>query len=225
MTNEELILQRLDAIEAKIEPIMKSRAAIDELKEDIIPLSNTAVKLLMEELQEIESGFTLEDLTYLTKMTARSIQNFIWALKMMDNLIEFATDIEPLLKSAVPQIIEHLDTLEQRGVFRILKAMLDVRAKVADAYSPEDVDVIGDGAVALLELFKKFSDPKAMDMMQRLAALPGEVDLENAQKAGPIRIAAATFNSEFREGMGVMLQFAKAMAKLKPNGQPVVINP
>ena len=220
MTNEERILQRLDRIEEKIDPILKSRAAVEELKEDIIPLSNTAVKLLMEELQEIETGFTLEDLTYLAKMTARSIQNFIWALKMMNNIIEFVGDIEPLLKSAVPQIIEHLDGLERRGVFRIIKAMLDVRAKVADAYSPEDVEDIGDGAVALLALFRKFSDPKALAMMEKLAALPAQVDLENARKAGPIRLAAATFNGEFRQGMGVMLEFAKAMATLKPNGQP-----
>ena len=220
MTNEELILQRLDQLEEKIDPILKSRAALDELKADIIPLSNNAVKMLMDELQEIESGFTLEDLSYLAKMTARSVQNFIWALKMMNNIIEFVGDIEPLLKSAVPQIIEHLDGLEQRGVFRIIRAMLDVRAKVADAYSPEDVDNIGDGAVALLALFKKFSDPKALALMEKLAALPGQVDLENARKAGPIRLAAATFNGEFREGMGVMLEFAKAMAKLKQNGQP-----
>ena len=220
MTNEELILERLDRIEEKIDPILKSRAAIEELKADIVPLSNNAVKLMMDELQEIESGFTLEDVTYLAKMTARSVQNFIWALKMMNNIIEFVGDIEPLLKSAVPQIIEHLDGLEQRGVFRILGAMLDVRAKVADAYSPEDVDAIGDGAVALLALFSKFSDPKALAMMEKLAALPGQVDLENARKVGPMRLAAATFNGEFREGMGVMLEFAKAMAKLKHNGQP-----
>ena len=220
MTNEERILQRLDRLEEKIETIVKSREAIEELKADIIPLSNNAVKLLMDELQEIETGFTLEDLTYLAKMTARSVQNFTWALKMMNNLIEFAGDIEPLLKSAVPQIIEHLDGLEQRGVFRIIRAMLDVRAKVADVYSPEDVDRIGDGAVALLALFKKFSDPKALAMMERLAALPGQVDLDNARKVGPIRMAAATFNGEFREGMGVMLEFAKAMGKLKRNGQP-----
>lgn len=219
MTNEELILQRLDRIEDKIDPILKSRAAFEELKADIVPLSNTAVQLLMEGLQEVESGFTLEDLTYLSKLTARNVQNFIWALKMMDNLIEFISDIEPLLKSAVPQMIEHLDTLERRGVFRIVKAMLDVRAKVADAYSPEDVDTIGDGAVALLGLFKKFSDPKALALMEKLAALPAEIDLANAKKAGPMRLAAAPFNGEFKEGMGVMLEFAKAMAKLKPNGQ------
>lgn len=219
MTNEELILQRLDRIEEKIDPILKSRAALDELKADIVPLSNTAVQLLMEGLQEVETGFTLEDLTYLSKLTARNVQNFIWALKMMDNVIEFISDIEPLLKSAVPQMIEHLDTLEQRGVFRIIKAMMDVRAKVADAYSPEDVDTIGDGAVALLALFKKFSDPKALALMEKLAALPAEIDLANAKKAGPMRLVAAPFDGEFKEGMGVMLEFAKAMAKLKPNGQ------
>jgi hypothetical protein len=143
MTNEELILQKIEKIEAQLEPIVKSREALLEMKEDLIPLSNTAVHLFIEELQEIEAGFTLEDLLHLFKHGARSIRNFVWMIKMLDNMIEFATDVEPLLKSAVPLAIEHLDQLERRGVFRIIKAMMDVRAKVADAYTPEDVDMIG----------------------------------------------------------------------------------
>ncbi|MGD8251836.1 MAG: hypothetical protein PVH30_00830 [Desulfobacterales bacterium] len=219
MTNEELILQKIEKIEAQLEPIVKSREALLEMKEDLIPLSNTAVHLFIEELQEIEAGFTLEDLLHLFKHGARSIRNFVWMIKMLDNMIEFATDVEPLLKSAVPLAIEHLDQLERRGVFRIIKAMMDVRAKVADAYTPEDVDMIGDGAVALLRVLKKFSDPKALAFLEKMADLPAQVNLQNAQKAGFFRMAAAGFDGEVKEGLGVMLELTKAMAKLKTNGQ------
>ncbi len=221
MTNEELILQKIEKIEAQMAPIVQSREAILELKEDLIPLSNTAVHLFIQELQEIEAGFTLEDLLQLFKHSARSIRNFVWIIRMMDNIIEFATDVEPLLKSAVPLAIEHLDQLERRGVFRILKAMMDVRAKVADAYTPEDVDKIGDGAVALLRVLKKFSDPKALTFLEKMADLPANIDLQNAQKAGFFRMAAAGFDGEVKEGLGVMLELTKAMAKLKTNGQAV----
>lgn len=219
MTNEELILQKLEKIEAQLEPIVKSREQMLELKDDLLPLSNQAVHLFISELQEIEAGFTLEDLLVLIKQSARNVRNFVWMLKMMDNFIEFATDIEPLLKSAVPQMIEHLDVLERRGVFRIIKAMLDVRAKVADAYTPDDVEAIGDGAVALLGILKKFSDPQALAFMEKMAELPGHVDLQKAQKAGFFKMAAAGFDDEIKEGLGVVLELTKAMAKLKRNGR------
>ncbi len=38
MTNEELILQRLDALDAKIDPIIKERQKWVELKEDLMVL-------------------------------------------------------------------------------------------------------------------------------------------------------------------------------------------
>ena len=128
MTNEELILQRLDAIEAKINPIVNQTSKWGELADDLVPLQQQAVNLFIAHLKEVEAGFQLEDLFDLIKQSARSIKNLLYALKSMDNIIEFVNDIEPLLKSAVPKAIEHLDELERKGVFRIIKAMMDVRA-------------------------------------------------------------------------------------------------
>ncbi len=70
---------------------------------------------------------------------------------------KFEGQIEPLLKSAVPQFIAYLDKLEQRGVFRIINAMIDLRAKVASAFTTEDIDRLGDGFVALLGLVENLS--------------------------------------------------------------------
>jgi hypothetical protein len=52
-----------------------------------------------------------------------------------------------------------------------------------------------------------------------MADLPAQVNLQNAQKAGFFRMAAAGFDGEVKEGLGVMLELTKAMAKLKTNGQ------
>ena len=60
MTNEELIMQRLDRIEQQLAPLSESMRSMIELKEDIGPLANNAVKHLIQELQEVESSFQLE---------------------------------------------------------------------------------------------------------------------------------------------------------------------
>ncbi len=162
MTNEELILERLDRIEAQLAPISQTAGGIKDLREDLIPLSGQAFRLLIRELEDVESSFQLEDLLELFKRQLRSVKHIIFTLEQLENIVDFVTTIEPLLKSAVPQVINYLDDLEQKGVLRIITATLDVRAKIASAYSPEDIDQIGDGAVAVLGLAKKLSDPKPL---------------------------------------------------------------
>jgi len=218
MTNEELILERLDRIEAQLAPIAVTAGGISELREDLIPLSGQAFRLLIRELEDVESGFQLEDLMVLLKRSLRSIKHVTFSLEQLENIVDFVSTIEPLLKSAVPQVINYLDDLEQRGVLRVITAMLDVRAKIAEAYSPEDIDEIGDGAVVALGLAKKLSDPKAVEFLEKMASLPSKVDLANAKPVGPFGMLGALGNKQAREGLGVLMELTRAMGELKNGG-------
>ena len=218
MTNEELILERLDRIEAQLAPIAQTAGGISELREDLIPLSGQAFRLLIRELEDVESSFQLEDLLTLFKRSLRSVKPLIFAMEQLENIVDFVTTIEPLLKSAVPQIINYLDDLEQKGVLRIINATLDVRAKIATAYTAEDIDQIGDGAVALLGLAKKLSDPQSVEFLEKLANLPNKVDLAEARPVGPFGMLGALSSKEARQGLGVLMELTKAMGSLKNGG-------
>ena len=143
MTTEEQILERLDRIEAQLAPVSASAKGLNELREDLIPLSGQAFRLLIRELEDVESGFQLEDLLALMKRSLRSVKHLQFALEQLENIVDFVLTIEPLLKSSVPQLINYLDDLEQRGVLRIIQSTLDVRAKIAAsaAHMPEDIFV------------------------------------------------------------------------------------
>ena len=52
MTTEEQILERLDRIEAQLAPVSASARGLNELREDLIPLSGQAFRLLIRELEE-----------------------------------------------------------------------------------------------------------------------------------------------------------------------------
>ena len=218
MTNEELILERLDRIEAQLAPIAQTAGGIKDLREDLIPLSGQAFRLLIQELEDVESSFQLEDLLTLFKRALRSVKPVIFSLEQLENIVDFINTIEPLLKSAVPQVINYLDELEQKGVLRIITATLDVRAKIASAYTPEDIDKIGDGAVALLGLAKKLSDPEAADFLEKIADLPSKVDLAGAKPVGPFGMLGALSSKEARQGLGVLMELTKAMGSLKNGG-------
>lgn len=216
MTNEELILEKLECLETQIQPLIKTSEKFAELKNDLIPIVNHATALLINELTEVEAGFQLESFVSLIKEAMRNTENFIFALKQMASIIEFVKDLEPLLKSAVPQIIQYLNELEQKGVFRIIKATVDLRTKVAATYTAEDIDVMGDGLVALLGLTKSLSDPKTIELMKKLSKIPSMVELENAKSVGIFGLASAGFNPEISKGLGVLMELTKAMGRIQP---------
>ncbi|MBT3178330.1 MAG: DUF1641 domain-containing protein [Desulfobacula sp.] len=217
MTNEELILEKLERLETQIQPLIKTSEKFAELKNDLIPIGNHATALLINELTEVEAGFQLENFMSLIKEAMRNTENFTFALKQMASIIEFLKDLEPLLKSAVPQMIKYLNELEQKGVFRMIQATVDLRTKVAAAYTGEDIDVMGDGIVALLGLAKSLSDPKAIALLEKLSQIPSNVELENAKSMGIFGLASAGFNPEIGKGLGVLMELTKAMGKIGPD--------
>lgn len=223
MTNEEMILNRLDHIEAQLAPITEATKTLHELREDVTPLSNQAFQMIVKELEDVESSFQLKDLTEMLKQMLRSVKNITYSLKQLENIIDFFTTLEPLLRSSVPQIINYLDDLEQRGVFRVIHSMLEVRAKIAAAYTPEDIEEIGDGLVALLGLGKILTDPRTVDFLGKMTALPAQMDLANAKEVGPFALFRCCSSKEVKEGLGVLMEMTKGLGKLKnpePPGNP-----
>ena len=119
MTNENIILEKVQRLEEQLAPMIESSRKMEEIKADVTPLLNTAMGNVINELLQVEAGFELNDLFELIKQAMRSTKNMIYMMKQLDNIIEFISDLEPLLKSAVPILIGYLDDLEKRGVLRI----------------------------------------------------------------------------------------------------------
>ena len=215
--NEEKIIEKLERIEAQIDPIAQSAKSMRELKEDLKPLANQAFRLLIDELEDVESSVQLEDILFFIKRLLRSVRNINYSLNQLENIIDFVVTMEPLLKSSVPQIINYLDDLEQRGIIRIILSFLDIRAKIAQAYTAEDIDQIGDGIVTLLGVTQKLSDPKAAEFLKKFAELPASMDLSKSKPVGPFGAIKASFNKDVRQGLGVIIELTKVMGQMKNN--------
>ncbi len=215
MNNEELILQRLDRLEAALVPLSEFSRSLSELKEDLTPLVNRGFKMLIEELQDVESAFQLEDLFLLIKRTLRNIKNLTYTLEQLETVIDFVKTVEPLLKSTVPQMIRRLDELEQNGVFRTYAAMLNVRAKIAKQYTPEDFELMGDVFTSLLGMMKKLAKPEVLVTLERMAEIPSCLDLDACESIGPVGLIKASYSDDVKQGLGVVIALTKALGKLK----------
>ncbi len=214
-SKEDLLLERLDRMEGQLNTLVKAQQASAELKADLAPLMNSTVRLLIDELGVVESGFQLEDVFTLLKQVMRNLRKFGQAMEMMENLFELWNCMEPLMKSAVPNLINYMDNLERRGVIRTYAAMLEVRAKVAAHYDPDEIAAMSDSFVLLMGMLKKMSDPQMIDFMNRLLELPTAINLEAAKPLGPMAMISALGSKETREGLGVAMELTKALGKLK----------
>jgi uncharacterized protein YjgD (DUF1641 family) len=212
---EEQVLKRMESMERQLKFLVESQQGWQELKHDLTPVIHDAVKTLMKEFGDVEAGFQLEDIFALMKRFLRSIKNLTYVLEQLENIIELWKTIEPLLHSAVPRGIEFLDDMEQKGVFRMYKAMVEVRGKIARAYTPEDIEVMGDGFVSMLSLIKKLSTPQAREMLDKLADMMGDVNLKECQECGPFGLVSGMSGKDARKGLGIMLEFTRSLGKLK----------
>lgn len=215
MTNEELILERLDRIEKQIAPLSETAMSMTEFKNDLMAMAQPVSKSLIKDLESVESAFQVEDLGALTKRMLRSVKHIIYSLDQLENIIDFVTTLEPVLRLMVPQLIAYLNGLEERGVFRIIKATYDIRAKIATAYTAEDIDQIGDGLVALFGIAKKLSDPQLVALLENFAEAGTSVDLAQSKDIGPFGFFSACSGTEAKRGLGVLMELTKAMGNLK----------
>ncbi|MCL4500599.1 MAG: DUF1641 domain-containing protein [Deltaproteobacteria bacterium] len=225
MTNEELLLERLDRIEARLEGVerIESRLAefnkpfenLSDLGRDLSLLMDPAVRKLTEEMVEVEIGFQLEDFFNLIKRLLPSLKYLTWSLDQLENLVDWWQDMEPVLKLAVPKVIDYLDDLEQKGIFRINSAVLEMYGKIAAKYEPEDIAAMGDGFVLMHGLVKKLSNPKTIQLLEKLVDMTMEVDLEAVKPVGPIGMLRRLRSEDCKQGLGVMLELTRALGKMK----------
>jgi hypothetical protein len=196
MSADVQIMERLARIEAKLDRVAALEATmatftrtfenLHDLGRDVSLLVGPSVSLMTEELAEVETGFQLEDFFVLLKRLLLNMKNIAWSLEQLENLIDWWRDLEPLLKLAVPHLIDLLDDLEQKGIFRINAAILNMYAKIASTYTTEDIEVIGDGFVRMHGIVKKFADPVVIrsleaivDMYAKLASVYKPEDIES----------------------------------------------
>ena len=225
MTNEELILEKLARIEARLEGVdrLEQQMAafagpwenVSDLGRDLSLLMDPAVRRLTEEMVEVDSGFQLEDVFELIKKLLPRLKYLSWSLDQLENLIDWWADMEPLLKLAAPKMIDYLDNLEQKGIFRINAAVLDMYGKIATTYDSEDIGAMGDGFVRMHGVIKKLSNPDLIQFLDKIIDIPLALNLEETKPAGPVGLLWRMRSQECRDGLGVLVELTKALGKLK----------
>jgi uncharacterized protein YjgD (DUF1641 family) len=215
MNHEAELLQRMDHLEAQIAPLTESAKSLVELRDEMGPRLNEAVNALIVALADVEADFQLEDLIYLAKNVMRNVRNLNFTLDQLKNLIDFLVIAEPILKTTVPQIIDYLDDLEHKSVFRIMSIGLEALKNIGSTYSAEQLQQISEGLVRLVGIVHKLVAPEALDLLDKAAMVPASADVASAKPVGLFGLMGALSDPQMKAGVGVALELTKGLAALQ----------
>ncbi len=218
MTQQAEILQRLERIEAMLEPMAASAASMQELRNELAPRVNEGVKALIFELAEIEGDVQLEEILALMKQIARSTKSVSTGLKHMNAMLDLVATAEPLLRTTVPHAVKSLDQLERDNVFKLLGTMLSVLQRVGGGYNEEQLHKMEESLPRLATALELLLDTRSIEFLERAAVAPACIDWEQAQKASFGSLLRPMRDKSTQQAMAAMLQMLQALAPEKANG-------
>jgi uncharacterized protein YjgD (DUF1641 family) len=159
------INQKLDTLMAHMAEEQKRQQAMNELRDDMLPIANHMIKLTIDELAEIGTEFRGEDLLFLVKRLLRNTHLLIKLVDQLEGLMGIADEVDLLGKQVFNQAVMQLDSLEQRGYFSLAREGMQVVDQVVGELAPEDVHALGDVIVKSIQAAKEPTPEKAPSML------------------------------------------------------------
>jgi len=208
---------KLDYLVDHMQEYWRRQEGMEELKNDLIPIVNHAVKLSINELAEIGTDFELEDLLFLLKRVLRDTHMLVDLLNRLEGTVELVDDIQEIGNQAFHQAVITLDRLEREGYFAFARAGWRVFEKIVTEFSDEDVNALGDNIVTILRTVRNLTQPEIMALTnQTLEAVretpvaEGDITMWNLMKD--------LSDPKVRKGMARLLNLLKVLAD-QPNIQ------
>jgi hypothetical protein len=157
--------QKIDTLIVFMEEQQSRQRAMDELRDDVIPIANHMIKLTIDELAEIGTEFRSEDLLFLFKRLLRNTHLLIKMVDQLEAIMGFTDEAQLLGKQVFNQMVEQLDELERKGYFSLANEGINVLDQVVEELNPEDVQALGTTMVASLKSLREPAPEKAPSML------------------------------------------------------------
>jgi len=201
---------KLDRLSEQVAHLYGRARALEELKDELVPVARDALSGLQRELGALEPELDAAEVTFLLRKLLRATPRFIWLLDRLESVAALVEEVEPLLKDVAHAGIERLDQAERRGYFRLLRGGLALFDRIATHYSQADLDALSDNLVTILDTVKSFTQPRVLGFAQSALAA--------ATTAAPPRVTLwglvrALREPEMQQALGVTLEMLRHVAR------------
>jgi uncharacterized protein YjgD (DUF1641 family) len=182
----------------------------DDLKADLLPVSNEAFLLAVQQLEEVEQCVRLENILHFLKQLARNTCNFRQALDQMESLMAFWEDFGPLSRDVFLNLMNRLDEMERKGYFEFLQEVLAIGDDVVTSFSREDMQNLRQTVIPMLEMVKELAQPEVVERLQRSVTV---LKQEEPRDASLFTLVGQLNDPSVRRGLAKSLHALKAIAE------------
>ena len=219
MDNNELALlhQKIDRLTEQLDEQRRRQEEAEELRQDVLPILNHAVRLTIDELADVGGEFESEDIVYLVKYLLRNTRQLIDALERAESTIAFLDELNILVKPMFDSTVEQLNTMEQDGFFTFARYGNYMAQRVVSEFGEDDLKALADNVVTILETIRNMTQPDIMAMANTAVDHLRE-DEWTDRKVSLWRVFREMSDPEVRRGMMRMLSMLKAVGEA-PTGQ------
>ncbi len=206
-----LLHQKVDRLTEMVEVQYKRQLQIEELAQEVLPIANHAVKLTIDELDEIGGEFQIEDLLYLLKRLLRDTRMLIKLLDRLEAISQLGDEVELLGKQVFNNVVEALDRMEREGYFAFAQGGWRIVQKIVTEFTEDDVNALGDNIVTILKTVRNMTQPEIMALANNAidAIRQDDGGKENVSIWWLIREMG---DPKVRRGLARMLNIVKALA-------------
>jgi uncharacterized protein YjgD (DUF1641 family) len=230
MTITELPVDRLDALEAKLDLLADQMAvltaeaverrrrfdAFRELTDDLASVSEDAMAVATRELDSLSQTADLADTLRLLRRLVEVAPTLERALLGLSAVAELVDEAAPLSSDVMALMTERLDVAHRKGYFRFASATLDVADRVVTNFDEHDVEQLGDNVVAMLEALREVTQPEMLAFLARMIdAVKAEqraVEAEPSDAPSLWSLARQVSDPEVRRGVARALHTLRAVS-------------
>ncbi|HEY42650.1 MAG TPA: DUF1641 domain-containing protein [Anaerolineae bacterium] len=207
-----LLHEKIDYLTEQFEAQQRQREAWDELKQDLIPITNHMIKLSINELEEIGTDFELEDLLFLLKRFLRNTHLWMHLLDRLEAIMDLADEASVLGKQAFANTIETLHQLERVGYFAFARGGYYVLQRIVTEFSEEDVRALGDNIVNILTTVQKMTQPEMLTLANSAIDSMRDQTIENVKPPSTLSLLRQLSDPKVRIGLSKMLSIVSSLA-------------
>lgn len=207
------INRKLDLLTEQVSYLYRRTAAIEELKDELMPVARDAMGALSEELVTLEHEFNSEEVVYLLRKLLRNTPRFIRLLDRLESIDGLVTEIEPLSKEVVRTVVDELEGVEQRGHFRVLKGALRALDQISSRITDDDIEALITNSALLVDTARNVARPEVLSMFARVVEAIGASDDALPERVGIIRLLRAMRDPRVQAGLGVGLNVLSAVGE------------
>jgi uncharacterized protein YjgD (DUF1641 family) len=203
--------QKIDFISQQMEIQAKRAEALNELKDDLIPMANHMIKLSIDELAEIGTEFRVEDLLFLLKRVLRDTHLLLETLDRLEAIMGLADEMQLLGRGVFNQTVETLDQMEQQGYFDFARGGMYIMERIVKEFNEEDVHALGDNIVTILTTVRNMTQPEVLALANNAIGAIREVPTDT-KPLSTLALLKELNDPKVRMGLTRMLGMVKALA-------------